>query len=123
MTFEEAFQKVRSFVAATDPSLSSVELTPCAEVRKGASRAGRSRAFMHTGHLPGRICYAPPTRLLSLNFIVGLLLHEFGHIGSGGGELEADNWVAVKLGIALHYKSKLCLEYVDSEVVRHILGL
>jgi hypothetical protein len=122
VTLEEAFAKVRAFASAADPALSDVELKPCAEVRKGTSRAGRSRSFMHTGHLPGSICYAPPTRILSVNFIVGILLHEFGHLGSNGGELEADTWVATKLGVALEYKGKLCLEWVGDDVVRRILG-
>jgi hypothetical protein len=124
VTFEEAFQKVRAFAATADPALSTTELLPCGDVRGGKTPfTRRSRAFMHTGHLPSRICYAPPTRMLALNYIVGILLHEFGHLGSGGGEVEADTWVAAKLGIALEYKGKLCLEWVDDDTARRILGL
>lgn len=124
MTFEEAFAKVRAFVAAAAPDLAGVELTACAEVRGEKSPfKRRSRAFMHTGHLPGRICFAPPMRLLPLNFVVGILLHEFGHLGSNGGEVEADTWVVSKLGIALEYKGKLCLEWVDDATARRVLGV
>jgi hypothetical protein len=122
VTFEEAFQKVRAFAAAGEASLSGVELVACKEVRSGVARSSRHRAFMHTGHLDGKVCYAPPIRLLPLNYVVGILLHEFGHLGSKGGEAEADQWVLVKLGIALEYKGKLCLEWVDDATAKKILG-
>jgi hypothetical protein len=123
VTFEEAFLKVRAFAANADPALAGVELMQCADVKDAASRKGRSRAFMHTGHVAHKICYASPAKFLSLNCIVGILLHEFGHLGSNGGEVDADQWVLVKLGIALEYKGKLCLEWVDDITAKKVLGL
>lgn len=123
MTPEEVFVKVRDFASRADPKLADVVFTPCGSVRTGMRGKARSRSFMHVGHVPGTVCFHLEMDKLPLNHIVGVILHEFGHIGSNGGEAEADAWVVAKLGITLEYKGKLCLEWVPDEVVRRVLAM
>jgi hypothetical protein len=118
VTVEDAFIGVRGCSASINRRLGNVLLRPCAEVRKNLRGAARARAFMHVGHTEGAVCFDAAMRRLPLNHAVGILLHEFGHLGSGGGEAEADQWVLAKLGIAIRYKGRLCLEWVDDKAVR-----
>lgn len=77
---------------------------------------------MHVGHLSGAICHAKDCKSLSVNHLVGLLLHEFGHLATGGGEREADVWAFERLGVVIQYRSPILLEWVDDEAVARLLG-
>lgn len=68
---------------------------------------------MHVGHKQGAICALAVCERLPVQFMTGLFLHEFGHLGSGGGELEADRWIFEKFRIRISYVSELDLECVD----------
>lgn len=120
---DRAFAAVRERVAKADPGLALTALRVCGELRHKLKGKTRSRAFMHVGHHPGSICLHPAAGKLKVNHVVGLFLHEFGHLGTpDGSEADADQWVLVKLGIAILYKGPLCLEWVPDDVVAGLLG-
>lgn len=96
----------------------------CALILRNASQS--PRAYMHTLHLPGKICCASDVAALPVPNIVGLLLHEIGHpLASelyGRSEQEdADRAVREVLGIRIKYKGALLLEWVSPPVVKRIL--
>ncbi len=124
-----AFRFTRAFVARVDPSMAFVRLkVDCPEVMESRLEPGvkGQRAFMHVGHLQGTVCAWSGSAGLAQpgaeGYLFGLLLHEFGHLGSRGGELAADAWVFDNFGIRIHYKSKLDLEWVDAWAVRRIIS-
>jgi hypothetical protein len=77
---------------------------------------------MHTNHRPGVICADGAISALPLNHLVGVLLHEFGHLAAGESEAAADQWPLARLGIPITYKGPLCLEWVSGNDLRMILG-
>jgi hypothetical protein len=92
-----------------------------------AHRRASKRAFMHTHHLPRRVCAAPEAALLPAGHIVALLLHEIGHplanaLYGRSEQEDADRSVKEVLGVAIRYKGPLLLEWVPSSVVDKILG-
>lgn len=112
-----AFRLIRAFVAKKWPAARFVRLQiECPEIR--AFRDAHpgpvgARSLMHVGHRQGTICALAICERLPEHFLAGLFLHEFGHLGSGGGELEADRWVLDTFGIPIYYKTELDLECVD----------
>jgi len=109
---QNRLNKVFSFLARHVPKLSRIKLfIGCPVIRQ--ERKKSKRAFCHVGHHKEAICCAPETARLPLNHIVGLLLHELGHLATGKGDLEADVWCAKVLGVPIQYKGKLHLEWVD----------
>lgn len=76
---------------------------------------------MHVGHKPGTVCALGICSTLPPNFLFGLLLHEFGHLGSGGGELDADYWILNTFGIRIEYRSSLDLEWIDGFSIARIV--
>ena len=79
-----------------------------------------ARSLMHVGHKRGTVCAIPACNRLPANFLAGLFLHEFGHLGSGGGELEADRWILDTFGIRIYYKTELDLECIDQFAIHRI---
>ena len=122
---ELAFRVVRAFVAKAWPAARFVRLQiGCSEIlafRRNNEGLVAQRALMHMGHKQGVICALSVCSRLPPSFVTGLFLHEFGHLGSGGGELEADAWVRDVLGIRIEYKSALDLEWVPDHTVARIL--
>lgn len=123
------FYFVREFVATKSPAMGKVSLGGfCEEIynlRKlhGAGLAGR-RAFMHVGHAARIICaWLPAVRLLPIENQVGLWIHEFGHLGSGGGDDAADLWAKKRLGVSICYTGPLALEWVGPDAVRKVLAM
>lgn len=112
------YSRVHAFVSSRCPELSSVEFQFCPEVRKSA--ADPRRAYAHWGHVKNTICYARQIKNLSKPHAIGVLLHEFGHVGSRGGESLADLWVIEVLGIPIQYRGKLNLEWVDPQDIRRL---
>ncbi len=78
------------------------------------------RAFMHTGHHADTICIASQTAALDKHHIVGLFLHELGHLLGRTGEPGADLWVMRRLGIPIEYRGKLGIEWVSPEAARSL---
>jgi hypothetical protein len=121
-----AFRLVRKFVSQVDPSLAWTKLRlNCREIvlfrRCNPGKVGQ-RAVMHMGHEPNTVCSLSLVDRLGEGYLFGLLLHEFGHLGSGGGEREADRWILDNFGIRIQYLGDLDLEWVDGQAIRKVLG-
>lgn len=120
------FLKVRSFVKSKTGKLGSVRpLVSCSEIsllRRSNRNYLGDRAFMHMGHMPKTVCMVRQAASLSDGHLVGLFLHEFGHLGGGAAEPEADAWVLKNLGIKILYRGPMDLQWVDRAVVSGILG-
>lgn len=122
---ELAFQLVRKFVSLTKPSLAWTKLSVgCREIilfrKVNPGRVGQ-RSLMHTFHHQNTICALSLVERLPGEYLFGLLLHEFGHLGSGGGEREADRWILDNFGIRIHYVGDLDLEWVDYSTIASIV--
>lgn len=125
---ETAFRLVRRFTAKVLPRLARVRLEKdCGEIIQfRMDHPGKTghRNVMHVGHVPGAVCSLKMVDKLPAEYIFGLLLHEFGHLGvdAGGdsGEREADGWILDTFDIRIHYKGALDLEWVDPGVVEWI---
>ncbi len=119
-----AFKVVRKFVSKVDLRLLWTKLSiGCSQIEAfRAENPGNVglRSLMHVGHLPETICALPICGEIGHNFLIGLLLHEFGHLGSGGGEREADEWIKNNFKIPIYYRSKLDVEWVSEKDVRRI---
>jgi hypothetical protein len=120
-----AFQIVRRFVSEAKPSLAWTKLyVGCSEIvlfrKMNPGKVGK-RSLMHAFHRPNTICSLSLADHLPEGYIFGLLLHEFGHCGSGGGEREADRWILDNFGIRIQYLSELDLEWVDNFAINRIV--
>jgi hypothetical protein len=120
------FRKVRSFIHSGTGKFAAVRsLVSCSEIsllRRGNRNYLGDRAFMHMGHLPRTVCMVRQAAALSDCHLVGLMLHEFGHMGGGGAEPEADAWILKTFGIGIQYKGPMDLQWVDRATVSRILG-
>lgn len=123
---ELAFRLVRSFVSRVKPSLAWTRLSVgCREIvlfRKINMGKVGERSLMHTFHHPNTVCSLSLAGHLPEGYLFGVLLHEFGHLGSGGGEREADRWILNNCGIRIQYLGSLDLEWVDSFAIGRIVG-
>lgn len=122
---ELAFRLVQRFVSKVDQRLAWTKLkVNCPEIilfrKYNAGKQGQ-RAFMHVEHLKNTVCALSLSSQLSEEYLFGLLLHEFGHLGSGGGEREADQWVLDHFGIWIRYLGDLDLEWVDRFTILRIV--
>ncbi len=111
------FRVIRAFVAKAWSPARFVRLSVgCREIEAfRAANPGKVgfRSLMHVGHKQGTVCALAICERLPVQYMAGLLLHEFGHLGSGGGELEADRWILDTFGIRIAYTGELDLECVD----------
>lgn len=122
---ELAFRLVRNFVSRAKPSLAWTKLKlNCPEIIRfrtyNPGKVGQ-RSLMHAFHLPHTICSLSLVERATEGYVFGLLLHEFGHLGSGGGEREADRWILDNFGIRIIYAGEFDLEWVDEWAIRRIL--
>ncbi len=122
---EIAFHLVRAFVSRAKQSLAWTKLSVgCREIilfRKIHPGRVGERSLMHTFHDPNTICALSLVERLPGEHLIGLLLHEFGHLGSGGGEREADRWILDNFGIRILYMGDLDLEWVDYASIAKIV--
>jgi hypothetical protein len=120
-----AFQVVRRFVSRAKPALAWTKLNVgCREIvlfRKMNRGKIGDRSLMHAFHKPNTICSLSLADHLPEGYVFGLLLHEFGHCGSGGGEREADRWIFDNFGIRIQYLGSLDLEWVDHFAINRIM--
>lgn len=91
-----------------------------------AHRRRDPRALFHVGHRPGKVCAHPAAGALSINHVVGLILHELGHPlaeRAWGRSCQEDADLAVKkfLGVRLRYRGPLLLEWAPARVVKMIM--
>lgn len=77
---------------------------------------------MHVEHLKGKVCTILKAAALSDSHLVGLLLHEFGHLAGGADEPAANAWVTAKLGVVIQYRGSMELQWVDPEIAARILA-
>lgn len=122
---ELAFNLTRRFVSPAKPALLWTKLkVNCPEIirfRTYNPGIQGQRAFMHTFHDRNTICSLSLAGRMPEGYLFGLLLHEFGHLGSGGGEREADQWILDNFGIRIQYVGALDLEWVDDWAIRRIV--
>ena len=126
LRLELAFLAVRDFLSKVDPSLRFARLKTDCQVIVNERRVGGiqgDRSFMHTGHFPNVVCAFPGCDKLGEQYLFGLLLHEFGHLGAGleHGERAADQWILDRVGIRILYLTSLDIEAVDGWAIRRIL--
>lgn len=123
---DRVFLKVRQLVSQVDPKLETVKLLPaCREIQFQRRKKGFTgyRSFMHVGHARGgAICAIRNAAALSDSHLVGLFLHEFGHLAGGDSEPAANDWVKYNLDVDIEYRGPLDLQWVSPEVVRRVLG-
>ena len=122
----DVFLRVKAFVierlSGEDHTMDAVNLLHCGDVTASAPGGQRERSYAHVGHWPGTVC-AELIKFaeLSLEHQVGILLHEFGHLGDEfGGEQGADRWVFVELGVALEYRGALDLQWVSAADIERL---
>jgi len=116
------FKRVQEYISQHSPQLANISCQMfCPEIRayrKQHPNIRGRRAFMHVEHHPDAICvWSPAAARLSKSHLVGLFLHEFGHLGSGGDDSAADRWVLVKIGLPIEYRGPLCLEWVSPAII------
>ena len=123
---ELAFRLVRNFVSQAKPSLAWTKLSVgCREIilfRKMNLGTVGERSLMHTFHHPSTVCSLPLAGHLPEGYLFGTVLHEFGHLGSGDGEREADRWILDNFGIRIQYLGALDLEWVDHFAIGRIVA-
>lgn len=120
------FEGTRSLVSSKFPNLSGASLgLDCREILafrwKNPGYIGQ-RSLMHAGHRVRGICAVRLAAGLSDAHLAGLMLHEFGHLGGGDSEPEANRWVLKNFGIEVEYKGPLDIQWVDPEAVRRVLS-
>lgn len=80
-----------------------VILRTCAEANRDHARD--PRAFAHVEHYPGKVCIADQIVFLPRGFVLGILLHELGHLALLPGahsEAAADKAGGRLAGVTIH---------------------
>lgn len=84
----------------------------------------RTRHYAHVGHCKNKVCVASAFERLPQKYQVGILLHEFGHVlTDGGDEMQADVAIHEMTGVVIEYDKEQALEYVLPIVARAIMDL
>lgn len=81
-----------------------------------ADHAEEDRQYMHVGHVDRTICYASATLELGLPWVLGLMIHEIGHLwlvdaGRKHTEGEANEAGRLITGIRVQFKGPRVLEW------------
>jgi hypothetical protein len=107
----DAFVKVRALVARGHPEVLGYGLLlGCPTTER--DHAVQSRRYMHVGHQPGCVCASRSVERLPRKNLVGLFLHEFGHIIGGPEQWDADMGIFRALGISILYDRR-GVEFVE----------
>lgn len=80
----------------------------CAELKhdKRYDKEGY-RLYMHVGHLRNKICVVAEAEKLPRRNLIGLFLHEFGHMIGGITQYDADMAILVNFGIQIFYDKEI----------------
>ena len=122
----EAFRRVHAWARRRSRRVPPLRLVVgCPRVFRARRRD--KRAFMHVGHPTGVVCTSPVAARLSVNHVVALFLHEIGHplamkLWGRSEQEDSDKSVRDILGVRLHYRGPLILQWVPDSVVRRILN-
>lgn len=123
---DRAFLKVRDFVFQKTGTLGKTKLLAgCSDIhffRRTEKGFAGGRAFMHVGHVPRAICAIRTAAALSDSHLAALFLHEFGHLGGGDSEPEANAWVLRATGIRIQYRGPTDLQWIPADAASGILG-
>lgn len=120
------WEKVLRWARSRSPHAPALTLrVDCGLTQK--HRQSSPRAYMHTLHLPGKVCVSSEACTLSPAHLVGLYLHELGHpmatkVYGRSEQEDADRAVKEFLGVTIRYKGPLLLEWVSPAAVKKILG-
>lgn len=120
------WEKVLRWARKKSPHVPALTLRIDCDLTK-KHRQSSPRAYMHTQHLPGKVCVSSEAWTLSPAHLVGLYLHELGHPMAtkayGRSEQEdADRAVKEFLGVTIKYKGPLLLEWVSPATLKKIQG-
>lgn len=124
-----SFSSVKDAVSRVFPELADTKLfvgCPHQDTKhshhqlKNSDGSGKNwRAFMHTNHFKKTVCVHPhaDTELQTRN-LIGMLLHEFGHlindiIGLPNTQKNADGAIERYLGIKIKYSNPGRVQYAD----------
>jgi len=119
--------RVYAFVRAREPRLPALTLrVGCPALDR--ERRTSPRAFCHVGGHGRRItevCCHPILARLPLAYILGLLLHEIGHVIALLLYRSSEQWEADaslhRYGIRLSYRGRYLVEHVDRRTLRRVL--
>jgi hypothetical protein len=96
------FSIVRSAAGRIDPQAGRFELgLGCPVAEKEHRQADRQ--YMHVGCQPGVVCCARAAGSLSRSNLLGLFLHEFGHVLGGPQQWQADVAAYEIFGVPIRY--------------------
>ena len=123
----EAFKRVHAWARRKSRLVPPLRLlVGCPQIAK--MRRRDKRVFMHVGHRgPRTICTSPTAASLSANHVVALFLHEVGHplatkLWGRSEQEDSDKSVRDILGVRLHYRGPLILQWVPDKLVQRILS-
>jgi hypothetical protein len=80
------------------------------------------RSLMHVGCGRMMVCTIRWAAGLADGTLVGLYLHEFGHLLGGIEEPAANNFIKRNFGIEIKYRGPLDLQFVDPLTARRVLS-
>ena len=99
------FEIVRSAASQCDPKVGSYSLLfGCPDADAEHRRA--SRQYMHVQHHPGVVCCARAASRLSKKSLLGLFMHEFGHLLGGATQWQADVTAFQCFGYPIRYDAR-----------------
>jgi hypothetical protein len=99
------FEIVRSIASQYDPRLGSCSLLlGCADAN--AAHRRKHRQYMHVQHYPGVVCVAGAASRLGKKSLLGLFMHEFGHLLGGATQWQADLTAFQCFGYPIRYDPK-----------------
>jgi hypothetical protein len=98
----KAFKRARALLAETHPEVLAFGLWVGCPICEKAHREAY-RNFMHVGHHPATVCSSAAAKGLGKANLLGLFLHEFGHVIGGPSQWEADQAILWTLGIPIRY--------------------
>lgn len=104
---DKCFFLVRKFIAKKFPACRTTKLfIGCPSLMRDKAYSQEKRLYMHVGHKRNTICVMAEAGLLPRRNLLGLFLHEFGHIIGGPSQYEADMAILTHFGIPIFYDKK-----------------
>jgi len=104
-TIHECFEVVKQAASQFDPTVAGYSLLiGCPMAEKEHRRA--SRQYMHVNHYEGAVCCARAAERLRRNSLLGLFLHEFGHVLGGPKQWQADTAAFELFGFPIRYDAR-----------------